>query len=359
MRHSTIALGLAVNLVLVGQVHAQESQAPAELRISEENDFFNPLTQQTDRYYTQGLRIEWLSADDRAARRFLPGIDHQAWCSMICGKGAGEGRVQTGFAIGQNIYTPSVIAVAGRQPYDHPWGGMLYASRIARISYAEPALKAQRQDRIEVSAGIVGPASLAKEAQTEWHKIIGVGLPRGWANQLKNEPVVQLRYETALRWPQSEGGNADVIARTRLNLGNALTSLETEIVGRIGWGLSGFGTPLIPMSAPMAATAADHASSLAGNRGVSANLFVRAGTKAVAHNIFLDGNTFASNDIRIDRKLFVPEIGFGAELDIAGRLGLTFQFVRRGSEFRSWRGRDGMAQDFGSITLVWKHRRRR
>lgn len=72
----------------------------------------------------------------------------------------------------------------------------------------------------------------------------------------------------------------------------------------------------------------------------------------MAHNITLDGNTFARNDIRIGRKVFVPEIGVGFEVNLAGNVWLTYQFIHRGSEFERRNGRDAPAQEFGSITLA-------
>lgn len=327
------------------------AQAPGEVRFYEENDFFNPFTEQTDRYYTQGLSVEWLQPSRRADANFLPEISHAAWCSLVCGKGWRQGSVNTGYAIGQAIYTPREIRIARPQPDDRPWAGLLYGSRIARISYAEPKLGAERQDRIELSLGVVGPAALARQAQSGWHHIIGADQPRGWANQLRNEPVLQLRYETALRW-QDRGGHADIIPRLSANLGNALVSLEAEVTGRIGWNLAGFGVPLI-RSAPMSPALREPPNQLTSSRWLaSGNLFARAGIKAVAHNIFLDGNTFASNDIRVSRTPFVPEFAIGAELNLVGNFWVTAQFVHRGSEFEDSAGRKAPGQDFGAITLA-------
>lgn len=349
-------IAVAVALASLPLAAEAEAQPLAEARLYEENDFFNPFSESTDRYYTQGIRLELLwSAPQGADARFLPGISHADWCSLVCGDDFAVGSVESGYAVGQNIYTPADITIAGPQPYDRPWAGLLYGSRIARISYEEPSLRARRQDRIEVSLGIVGPASLAKEAQIWWHERIEAAHPAGWDNQLRNEPVLQLRYETALRWPPDDGGNADIIPRVRANLGNALISLEAEVTGRIGWNLSGFGVQSIPPPPPPPGSAMTvQANAPPRTRWLaSGNLFLRAGIKAVAHNIFLDGNSFARNDIRIDRTPFVPEFAVGAELNLVGNVWLTFQFIRRGSEFETWRGREAPAQKFGSITLAW------
>lgn len=353
IRRSLICAAFALaNLLVAAEGHAE---TPGEFRIYEENDVFNWFTEPTDRYYTQGLKVEWLSPSQDVDADFLPGVTHADLCSLFCGDGGADGGtvVNAGYGFGQNMYTPAVIAISAPQPYDRPWAGLLYGSRIARISYADKSLNAQRQDRVEVALGMVGPASLAKETQILWHDLIGVGRPNGWDNQLRNEPVVQLRYETALRWPKEEGGHADIIPRLRANLGNALTSLEADVTGRIGWNLSDFGVRTIGAPAPAASAMVGPTNALTGGGLLpSANLFLRAGVKAVAHNIFLDGNTFASNDIRIDRKPFVPELAAGVEANLFASVWLTFQFIRRGSEFEDRRGRDAPAQEFGSITFA-------
>jgi hypothetical protein len=345
----------ALALLLAAEGTAQ-TQAPGELRLYLENDsLLNPFPTRTDRYYTHGTRLEWILPEAKSDLHFLPGVDHSDWCSLVCGKHFAEGRVNTGFALGQNMYTPDDISVAAPQPNDRPWAGLLYVSRIARVSYVQWSLNAQRQDRIEVSLGVVGPASFAKEVQVGWHDLWGFAPLNGWHNQLRNEPVLQLRYDTALRWPREDGGHADIIPRVRANVGNALTSLEAEVTGRIGWNLSGFGVQTIaPQLEPAAIPDAAETTGRAHSKWrSSANLFLRAGIKAVAHNITLDGNTFARNNIRIERKPFVPEIGGGFELNLIRNFSVTFQFVHRGSEFESRNGRDAPAHEFGSLTLAW------
>jgi len=350
-----VAAALLSNLIFAGTGRAQNFE---EFRFYEENDVISPFGDRTDRYYTQGLKGEFLWAAPDLEARFLPGIAHGDWCSLLCGRTLGERIIHSGFAVGQNMYTPEVITIAEPQPSDRPWAGYLYASRIARIRYEDEQLKAQRQDTLEVTLGVVGPASLAGPVQIGWHHLIGVDRPEGWDNQLKNEPVLQLRYEAALRWPKKDGGNADVIPRVRVNLGNALTSLEAEVMGRLGWNLSGFGVTAIPAPPPPApppALAAMRAqASTASQPGkLRANLFVRAGIKAIAHNITIDGNTFASNDIRIRRRPLVPEIAAGVEVGLSRHWSLSYQFVRRGSEFETRSGHRAPAQEFGAITIAW------
>ncbi|MGE3628225.1 MAG: lipid A-modifier LpxR family protein [Hyphomicrobiales bacterium] len=151
-------------------------QLPGEFRIYEENDYFNFVTEQTDVYYTQGARVENLYASDESATHLLPGIPFDALC-LACGRNLGNRAVNTGWAIGQNIYTPRDIEIAAPQPYDRPWAGLLYVSRVARFTFHDPTTGRGRQDRVEVSVGMVGSAALAGPAQTRWHEIIGSPRP--------------------------------------------------------------------------------------------------------------------------------------------------------------------------------------
>ena len=86
----------------------------------------------------------------------------------------------------------------------------------------------------------------------------------------------------------------------------------------------------------------------------SGNLYLRAGIKAVAHNISLDGNSYRSDDILVRRKPFVPEIGIGFELNVVGNFWLGYQFIHRGSEFQRRNGRDAPSHEVGSISLALK-----
>ena len=352
MRTSRITIAAAAALLSV--LPATEARADLrEFRVYLENDsWFNPPGYRTDQYYTQGMKFEQFHGPRDGDMEFLPGITHADWCSLLCGKGEKRAGFESGHAVGQNMYTPEDISVAAPQPNDRPWAGYLYASRIARVVYDDATLGAERQDRIEVSLGVVGPASLAGETQTAFHDIIGSDLPRGWHNQLRNEPVLQLGYDTAVRWPINQD-NADIIPRLRANFGNAVTSLEGEATLRLGWKLRGFGTGTIAPTPPPPVFAMIQAA----NRRAGApwrpraHIFLRGAIKAVAHNVTLDGNSFADNDILIRRKPIVPEVAGGLELKLNGNWGMSYQLIRRGSEFRRLNGPDAKPQLFGAFTV--------
>jgi lipid A 3-O-deacylase len=69
------------------------------------------------------------------------------------------GTIRTRYAHGQNIFTPSKIKLEDPPPDDRPYAGWLYGS-IGLI-----AETGQRLDVLDLTLGIVGPASLAEETQ--------------------------------------------------------------------------------------------------------------------------------------------------------------------------------------------------
>ena len=70
--------------------------------------------------------------------------------------------------------------------------------------------------------------------------------------------------------------------------------------------------------------------------------------RAVARDIFLDGNTFKDSP-SVDKEPFVADLSYGIGL-IAGRFQLTFQQVRRTKEFKT---QPYTHNDFGSVTFSY------
>src|SRR5262249_9177036 len=121
-------------LVSVGSAQAQRvpldtTPDPDELRdiftIQVENDYFN-LFGRTDRDYTNGLRLTWLSPA-------LPQLP-DGWASLLTlptffgERPATSVTRRLGISIGQNIYTPDDTAASQPIFNDRPYAAWLYAS---------------------------------------------------------------------------------------------------------------------------------------------------------------------------------------------------------------------------------------
>jgi lipid A 3-O-deacylase len=337
-------------------------ELPGEVHIYEENDYLYFLTTKdgrSDRWYTQGFRAEWTHSSLEPNQRFLfyPAV---SWCALLCGSGYENGFTNTGWSLGQSIYTPRDISIATPQTDDRPWAAHLYASRIMKQTYMAFGDDAERQDGLEFSLGVVGPWALGEEVQNTYHRIAGFKLAEGWDNQLGNELAFLFRYDVTFRFPAC-ASTFDVLPMVRGYLGNVMTAVETGMTIRLGRNLRGFGNGTIgPSVTAPAATPAGGAPiqtrwkcPIREPAGFldSFALFGRANVRAVAHNIFLDGNTFRDGP-NIEKNSAFYEFAWGVDAMLTRRLGISWQFVHRGPEFSIPAGVDKV-QQYGAIQLYW------
>ena len=105
-----------------------------------ENDVFAL----TDRYYTHGLKLSWISP------------------YKIASRSDSLSRSAISVSFGQNIYTPYDIEREDLLEDDRPYAGISY------FTFAMHQKRAQTMDTFEFLLGIVGPSSLAA-------KLVGQG----------------------------------------------------------------------------------------------------------------------------------------------------------------------------------------
>ena len=289
-----------------------------------ENDLFF----ETDRDYTSGLAVTWVSREPTpawalSAARALP------WFPQ-------EGRVLHGYAIGQAAFTPEDIALANPPPDDRPYAGWLYGTIGLG---AETGI---RVDQFSLSLGIVGPAALAEETQKAIHAITGSENPQGWDYQLGNEPGVVLTYQRSWRHT-SRADDAGLAWGLTPHVGGALGNVYTYLEGgatlRFGHGLGrDLGPPRLQPSLPGSGY-------FVANGETGWYLFVGAGARAVAHNIFLDGNSFKQSR-SVDKEPLVGDLQWGLAVTLKD-LRLSFTQVTRTHEFETQTRHD----HFGALTV--------
>lgn len=333
-------LGLALNAVLslaicppalAGDVTPPSGDGT--LSFQAENDFFGGGT---DRHFTHGTRITYLTsprvpedADDLIARmgRLVPFFPDNA-------------NFRASYSLGQSIFTPEDITQTALIAEDRPYAGWLYAGF---------GLVAERDDRktidnLELDIGAVGPWSFAEQVQRNWHKAFDLRKPRGWANQINNEPGINLLYEHSWKAWEADlpgGTQFDIIPNYGGSLGNVFTYVSSGATVRFGSGLErDFGPPRIRPSLPGSGFY-DRSDSL------DWYLFAGVGGRAVLRNITLDGNTF-SDSHRVDKKLLVGDAQAGAVLRY-GRFQLSYTHIFRTREYFS----QDRPDRFGSVSLSY------
>jgi hypothetical protein len=133
-------------------------------------------------------------------------------------------------------------------------------------------------------------------------------------------------------------------------VGNVMTLARAGGIVRAGQNMSGFGPDTIePGGAMLQRTRITDSPSGPGNR----EWYVFAGfdARAVARNIFLDGNTFRES-ATVDRRVFVYDIKAGLSIRITPvRVSLTH--MRRSPEFTTPLGSSGV-QRFQSLNVSWE-----
>ncbi len=259
--------------------------------------FENDIVDNTDRGYTNGFRANWLSSEKNNPDWLNDAAD---WMPLL--DDSGNKRVSV--AIGQDIYTPQNLQRNPPDPRDQPYAGWLYGS-VGLLSDTGKTL-----DNVQLTVGMVGPASGAEGTQKAVHHLINDQQPKGWDSQLHNEPGVILTYERSWRdlyQASAFGLGADVIPHIGANLGNIDTSAAIGTTFRLGYDLpADYGPPRIRPS-------------LLGSdffipeKQLSYYLFTTVEGRAVGRNIFLDGNTFEDSP-SVDKEIFVGSLQVGAAL---------------------------------------------
>jgi lipid A 3-O-deacylase len=308
----------------------------------------------TDRHYTHGTRFSCISADQpegSAVRRLGERIGFELLGIPMLDAG---GDVRYSLALGQTMYTPEDTRRYGLIRDDRPYAGWLFGSvglvLGPRWNTEGGSAAFERMETIELTVGMVGPASGAAETQKFVHSTIGGINPEGWHNQLENEPGVALAYEHAWRtesWPLPvlDAVHVDLMPTVGATVGNVHTFASTALTFRIGTRLANdFGPPRIRPS-----VAGSEYYDPSPDETLGAYLFVSVGGRAVARNVFLDGNTFADSH-SVDRNVFVGDLQVGAVVSLWGRARLSLTHIVRTEEFAEQDSTD----QFSAISLSFR-----
>lgn len=244
-------------------------------------------------------------------------------------------------SVGQNMFTPDDITMRRQDPDDRPWAAFLYGSAgLTTVS-------GNHIDRLEGTLGIVGPAALGRQTQEFVHDLVDTTDPAGWDNQLENEPGIILSWER--RWPDT----ADFRAA---GLYGALTPHTGIMLGNVyTLGKAGFTIRLSPeehrwQDAPVRVHPAIPGSGYFTPTGNTPGWYLFAGAegRAIARNIFLDGNTFEDSHC-IDKFPLVADINAGIALTY-GRARVSYTLNYRTKEFV---GQD-RADLFGAVSVGYR-----
>lgn len=334
-------------LTLPNAAQCEEAQNYGTMSIYWEND----ALAKTDSNYTNGVKLTWTSPwiswqpDGDSVRpattpwyhsliKALPFVYSPGFQSALY------------VAVGQNIYTPDDLNRTTPNIYDRPYAGYLYLGMgfLKKTDWY--------MDAMEVDIGIVGRHSYAEDAQEWVHKILGQDDPKGWDNQLHDEPTLELIYERKWKWLKTETGNQwgfDLIPHMGGRVGNVYIYANAGAELRFGWNRpDDYGTCLIRPGCENGAVSGGEGSNRPESSRLGVYFFLGAEGRAIAHDIFLDGNTFRSSQ-SVEKKQFVADFMAGVGFTMSS-LKVSYAVIYRTKQFDTQPSNE---QIFGSMLITY------
>ncbi len=350
LKTSFLSFGCLVGLGLCAQEEALKTTPDTDMAVTAhksrtlpvftvylENDFFRG----TDRHYTNGVKFSWLSADLTAwgqtgwRRSFLEALPFV---------NRPEGQKNFGFALGQNIYTPTDTRRAMPDPNDRPYAGWSYVE-LSFLSKTESVA-----DVLALQLGMVGRHSYAQDIQRVIHKFNGSARPNGWEYQLQDEVGLNVVFERKWRMyarTLEETLGIDLVPHVGASVGNVQTYANVGGTLRLGVNLpNDFGTQIIRAAGVVNSPLNDADPRVSEARFWSFFIFGGVDARVVARDIFLDGNTFEKSP-SVKKEIFVGDLSYGIGI-VTGRWQFTYAQVTRTREFKN---QPHDANDFGSIAF--------
>ncbi len=256
---------------------------------------YTNLIQDEDRYYTSAQGIEF---------SFDPHFPDELESKLApAGDWGNNPKFGLGFAIKQHIYTGIDITDPSPPLDDHPYGGYLY------FAFSFQRSNTEKHDHFELDLGVVGERSQAEAIQRFIHNLFpNNDTPQGWDHQLANELTINFTYERT--WKTRKGNIAglefDMLPSAGFDLGNVFIRARGRTTLRIGKALpDDFGpATFLGRRDHTAQGFADP------DQNWSIYAYMTLGVDAVARNIFLDGNTFATSR-SVDSEPLLAQITLG------------------------------------------------
>jgi lipid A 3-O-deacylase len=300
------------------------ARAAGTFNLATENDSY--VTVSGDRHYTNGIYFSWTSE---------PQAQPLSWAQDLMLPGGKDANWRSGYFLGQAIFTPENLTAFVPPANDRPYAGWLFGgARLYRDS-------GDRLDKIEATIGMVGPAALGSDVQKAWHAafIPSAAHINGWHGQLRDEPGLVLSEQRIWRVPLAEGLlQAEALPEANIAMGNIYDYAAVGAMLRLGHNLHADWGP--PRIAP-----AQQGSDFQDVESFAWYVYGGGEVRAMARNLFLDGNSFHSGP-SVSKKTLVGDANVGAAL-LFPHIRVTAGYTLRGKEFRGQKGND----EIGSITV--------
>jgi len=204
-------------MLICGTAFAQPDHL---FRLYEDNDFINIAGKGTDKGYTNGTRFDYFYRPKAPSRFFL-----DKWFPT-----AGADAVNTfSYSLMQVMLVPKDISKPQPDKNDWPYAGALVISHSMYSSHPDRKQAIQT----EITAGVIGPLSLAEQLQTWVHSIIGYTRPRGWDKQMPNDVLLNINVQ-AEKMIWQPGRALELMGGGQVQAGTMLDGASLHLLLRTG-----------------------------------------------------------------------------------------------------------------------------
>jgi len=211
--------------------------------------------------------------------------------------------------IGQNTITPGDLSTAVYQEGELPYAGTL------TYSLSWQCFNRRTARNLQVTAGILGEASLAEQLQKFVHNDLSLGeSPKGWDTQRDTEPIVNIGYQYSWRLAHlgtyQNGWATQLTMAPSASLGNLFTAGELILALRSGWNmLEGFDTyPAPPGRGFFQASYLPKPSSASPH---SVEVILGARETGLLYSVIYDGSIITDDHRSVARNTFYFTAGLG------------------------------------------------
>ncbi len=297
----------------------------------------NDIIAGNDAGYTNGLGISWGKNGLQSFDGALPSWLYQAIKNTQFAQ-ADHRRRAVSFVLAQQMFTPKDIQARGLIKDDRPyvglslWGASLYS------------FNPRTADHWELILGVVGPWSGAESSQKLVHRALDSQQPKGWNNQIHNEPVAALRAQRLWRIHSGVVNHLqwDWVASLGVAVGNLKSEAGGLLMLRLGLGLADTWAAASTIAAREVNTFGDKSLT-----GWQTYWTLSAGY--VANDITLNGNTFRhSHSVDLTHWRAATSVGV---LHNWGRLGISFSYQMASDQFEQ----QTVSTRFGTLGFTYRY----
>ncbi len=326
-----IATGVAASIATATMA---EEAVPKFFTFTFENDTFVG----EDNGYTNGIGITFGRApftefNNENLPNWLHALTSRLYISTMPDKQRGVAHM-----FFQRMQTPDAIEVEELISDDLPyagllaWQGTLYAwdERVA--------------DQFSLYLGAVGPVTLAEQGQKTIHDLVGADDPKGWDNQIENEPIFKVEAQRIWNLYRSNGKRfqLDLLGLTGVGVGNLESATKGGLA--IRWG-----TNLQSSFAAFSLQADRQVNPLALNAQNDFYLFIGGRVGYVLNDILVDGNTFRdSHSVPLEH--YQDQLSAGAVFSL-GPCAFVFEISSLSSRTTLIDER----KDYGALSLTYRY----